>query len=136
MDRLQELVSQKAKIKYPGYKLPTLKEIEDVEDVLSLQLPPIFKEFLIKYSNYLYGNKEIFDTDKESSSYIVKNLYHARAKLLLPEYLIPFVRDNGDYFCFDYRSSQEDKPVVFWSHDEGETEEEWGSFTKWFKDVI
>jgi cell wall assembly regulator SMI1 len=51
----------------------------------------------------------------------------------LPDKVIPFAVDpGGNYFCFDYRASDTNPPVVFLAHDDPDTQPERvaGSFTE------
>jgi hypothetical protein len=47
----------------------------------------------------------------------------------LPRDLLPFVEDNGDYYCLT-KSGE----VVFWTHN-GETEERWRNIEEWRQQV-
>lgn len=47
----------------------------------------------------------------------------------VPPDLLPFVEDNGDYFCMNPRGE-----VIFWSHN-GATDERWPSIAVWRQEV-
>jgi len=47
----------------------------------------------------------------------------------VPRHLLPFVEDNGDFFCVTATGE-----VVFWSHN-GTTDERWPSITAWRQQV-
>ena len=52
---------------------------------------------------------------------------------IVPDKVIPFAIDaGGNYFCFDYRCTTPDPPVVFLAHDEQDAQPERiaGSFTE------
>ena len=48
----------------------------------------------------------------------------------LPHHLIPFLEDNGDYYCFDLSTKAPEYEVTYWSHN-GTTDEKWGNFIDW-----
>jgi len=47
----------------------------------------------------------------------------------LPRHLLPFVEDNGDYYCLNAEGE-----VIFWSHS-GSTHERWASLAEWHQRV-
>lgn len=47
----------------------------------------------------------------------------------LPRDLLPFIEDNGDYYCLTEKGG-----VVFWSHN-GTSEEKWATFDDWYQQV-
>ncbi len=54
------------------------------------------------------------------------------------DYLLPFANfGTGDFYCFDYEDCLSDGecPVVWWSHETGETEHRAASFTEFVEKV-
>ena len=47
----------------------------------------------------------------------------------VPRHLLPFVEDNGDYYCFAPSGE-----VVYWSHN-GTTDEKWPTIAAWRQQV-
>ena len=47
----------------------------------------------------------------------------------VPKDWLPFIEDNGDYFCISQAGE-----VRYWSHN-GTTNERWPSFSEWFQQV-
>jgi hypothetical protein len=47
----------------------------------------------------------------------------------VPRDLLPFIEDNGDYFCLT-----SDGEVVYWSHN-GSTDERWPTMAAWHQQV-
>lgn len=47
----------------------------------------------------------------------------------LPRQLLPFVEDNGDYYCLNSNGE-----VIYWSHN-GTTNEKWSNLTEWYDHV-
>ncbi|SHO59514.1 SMI1/KNR4 family protein [Algoriphagus zhangzhouensis] len=57
------------------------------------------------------------------------------AELEFPQYLTPFKQDNGDFWCFDNRSSYPEVPIVIFNHNTNEIESgsnnNWENFIDW-----
>jgi hypothetical protein len=104
------------------------RNVREVERVLSVKFPSDFLE-CIKTNNagcpipnciLINNNEEVFkhllsfNLDSDFSILKIYNMLKER----LADKIIPFARDPfGNYFCFDYRKS-ENPSIVFWESEE------------------
>jgi hypothetical protein len=104
---------------------PTDAEIDAAESRLGMKFHPDYRAFLksggdvgdsflepaviLPGSGYL----DLFD--------IAKSAWEEG----VPKDLLPFVEDNGDYYCLNSRGE-----VLFWSHN-GTTDEKWPNLANW-----
>tara|TARA_Y100001934_G_scaffold120671_1_gene147478 strand:- start:1616 stop:2062 length:447 start_codon:yes stop_codon:yes gene_type:complete len=111
-------------------KLPTETEIKEKETKYGINFPPTYQEFLKKYSNLSVGFYEPFMLNRPDVKFIDfdTNVKEAWEDGLSKEYL-PFLTDNGDYFCFDLTTKAPDFEVVLMSHEM--EEERWENFLDW-----
>lgn len=61
-------------------------------------------------------------------------------ELELPIYLTPFKQDNGDFWCFDNRGSEQEFPVVIFNHNSNDIESnpdyKWNNFIDWLNKTM
>lgn len=117
----------------PAVQLPTTEEVQQIEHQLDVVFPPTYRTFLLEYSNISFGTFEMLRVNpSEEDSYLsIQNVVaDARRYYHLPESLLPFLEDNGDYYCFNLESHAPECQVVYWSHD-GLTNEKWLNFLDW-----
>lgn len=132
--------------------LGTTEEAIDVEEsLLRRELPRSFRVWLLENNGldiagvHIYPVRDERDIRKtwESLSYNLEKGWAAWLPNFEDEkidlsYLLPFADyGTGDYYCFDYAApcNGNERPVVRWSHETGETEFRAKDFTQ-FKDKV
>jgi hypothetical protein len=112
--------------------LQTQKDIDEKEKKYKIAFPPSYKEYLLKYSDLVVGNFEMFRMNEPKWPYLDLdcNVNDAR-KIGLPELYFPFLQNNSDYFCFDLSTEGPEYQVVFWSHDGLIKLDRWSCFLDW-----
>ena len=112
-------------------RLPTEDDITQLEYELKIVLPDSYKEYLLEYSNIYFDGFELLKPFKDNSySDIYKVIKDAYKSHRLSERYIPFLYDNGDYYCFNLDKNSSDYEVLFCSHN-GTTNEKWANFLDW-----
>lgn len=130
MDTLEKLKSLNQPVPQPS-KLPSERDVKLVEDKLGVKFPPSYVKFLLKYSDVNVGTFEPYSVFQDNSYLdIIEGITNAREAYDLPENLIPFLEDNGNYYCFDLDSKGPEHSIVFWSP-YGISSEKWNSFLDW-----
>lgn len=112
------------------FRLPTDEEIDAAEQRLGIP-------FHADYRAFLKGGGDVADAILEpavilpgASHLDLFQIAEAAWNLIgLPRDLLPFVEDNGDYFCVTPSGE-----VVYWSHN-GTTDEKWPSIADWRRQV-
>ena len=112
-------------------ELPDEDQLVEVEEQLFINIPFVFKEFLLTVSDVVYGSLEpVTITDPQSHTYLPEVAANAW-DIGVPRELIPICQDGDDYYCVE-----EDGTVVLWSGEEElVTEETWESVWHWARDV-
>lgn len=110
-------------------RLPTIDEVDSIENKLGISFHPDLKKYLLEASDVFVGHLEpITVTEPESHTHILNVLEDAR-DMGVPEELFPFCEDNSDFYCLNNKGE-----VVFWSHD-GTTDEKWPNLANWVEEV-
>lgn len=104
------------------------ERLEFVEDQLGFKFPD---EYITIVKSNNGGRPNLNTFVKGNNEFIIKSLLRldaAQANIIdvkndlkgrLPARIVPFADDNfGNYFCFDYRDSNEDPDIVFYEHEE------------------
>jgi SMI1-KNR4 cell-wall len=106
-------------------------QIENVESILNIKFPKTYILFVKEYLNIRLGSYEILTLNSDDNLYLIAQFEDAKKYFDLPEHLIPFLEDNGDYFCFDTTKINDGEySVKYWSHN-GTTDEKWDNFMDW-----
>ncbi len=116
----------------------TEEAIAKAEVELNFNFPASFREWLVRNNGLGFEDISIFPVFDERDPHttwdsIVRNynenwldcLKNFEDEDLSFDHLLPFSDfGTGDYYCFDYtrNDSNEEIPVVHWSHETGETE--------------
>ncbi len=112
-------------------QLPTEQQVRETEAALGVTFPPSYREYQLHYSNVTFGTFDLYWLHQEGSYLdLLEGVREAREDMELPEHLLPFLQDDGDYYCFDLSSPGPEYKVVLWSHD-GTTDESWRDFPTW-----
>lgn len=112
------------------FRIPTDAEIAEAERKLNFSFPSAYAEFLKSggnVENALFEPALIFP----GCSYldIFELADTAWNQIGVPRHWLPFIEDNGDYFCVSQAGE-----VMHWSHN-GTTNETWPNFSTWFQQV-
>lgn len=130
MDILEKLKSLDQAAPFPP-TLPTEADVNAAEEKLGVKLPPTYVKYQLEYSDVLFGHYELFQLFEDGSYLdLINRVKEARAHDISEEHLLPFVQDNGNYFCFDLKSPAPEYEVVYWSHN-GTADERWKNFLDW-----
>lgn len=116
--------------------LPTVARLEEVERTLGVRFPPSYREFQLRYSDVDVGLYEPYWLHA-SGDYadLVTSAREAWDVIGVPRHLLPFVEDNGNYYCLDTAGTGPEHEVVFWTHDGLFPEHRWPSFADWVEQV-
>ena len=110
-------------------RLPSEEEVRALEATIGTTLHPDYVRYLLEASDVVFRTLEPATiTIPDSYRYLPSVIADARSAGV-PEELLPFCEDNGDFFCLT-----QDGGVRFWSHDGG-TAESWGSLGEWIQEV-
>ncbi len=121
-------LSEAAKVTYP---VPTMEDIQEVEESLRKKFSEEYKYFLKEITNVMVNTLEPFVLLAGSKSLRLdpKSGMQEAWKMGVPKDWLPICEDNSNYYCL-----LEDGTVRFWSHD-GTTDEKWENLAHWIKDV-
>jgi hypothetical protein len=111
------------------FRPPTDDEIAAAEQRLGVSFHPDYRAFLRGGGDV--GNSTLEPAVILPGSRHLDLFQIAGAAWLMgvPRHLLPFVEDNGDYFCLTPTGD-----VVYWSHN-GTTDERWPSIAEWRQQV-
>lgn len=119
---------------------PNEKELNDLIKKYSCKFPKSFIEFQLKYCKEIPIGDFAFEgfgfANKELEPYMnLEEVLKDYSELEFPEYLTPFKQENGDFWCFDNRSSEYEFPVVIFDHNsngiESDPNYKWKNFIDW-----
>ena len=112
------------------FRLPTDEEITSAEARLGVVFHADYRAFLKSGGDVANA---IFDAAVvlPGSGYcdLFEIAQYAWETAGVPRDLVPFVQDNGDYFCISPAGE-----VSYWSHN-GAASERWPSLSNWFQQV-
>jgi hypothetical protein len=112
------------------FRPPTDPEIDAAEARLQFPFPGEYREFLKSGGDVGEAKFEPAVVLPGSSHLdLIEIAGTAWGVVGVPKDLLPFVEDNGDYFCLT-RAGE----VVFWSHN-GSTNERWPDLKNWYQEV-
>lgn len=131
---MEEVIEQLREANEPvpvPLELPDEDQLVEIEEQLFIDIPFVFREFLLTVSDVVYGSLEpVTVTDPQSHTYlpdVAANAWDAG----VDRSMIPICQDGDDYYCVE-----EDGTVVLWSGEEElVTEETWESVWHWARDV-
>ena len=131
---MEEVIEQLREANEPvpvPLELPDEDQLVEIEEQLFINIPFVFKEFLLTVSDVVYGRLEpVTVTDPQSHTYLPEVAANAW-DTGVPRELIPICQDGENYYCVE-----EDGTVVLWSgKEELVTEESWESVWHWARDV-
>ncbi|MEE4226806.1 SMI1/KNR4 family protein [Pseudomonas viridiflava] len=112
------------------FRIPTDAEIAKAERSLNFPFPAAYIDFLKSGSDVANASFEPAVILPGSSHVDLFEIAHAAwNQFKLPKKWLPFIEDNGDYFCVSQKGE-----VKYWSHN-GPTDEKWPDFSSWFEQV-
>jgi hypothetical protein len=112
------------------FRPPTDEEISSAEARLGVVFHPDYRSFLKSggdVGNAVFESAVVLPGSGYCDLFEIAQYAWERAGVLRD--LVPFIEDNGDYFCIS--SSGE---VSYWSHN-GATSECWPDLSSWFQQV-
>tara|TARA_R100000935_G_scaffold57076_4_gene90212 strand:+ start:549 stop:998 length:450 start_codon:yes stop_codon:yes gene_type:complete len=139
---------EKIKEKYPNrmpafpkiYPEPNEKDLNELIEKYNCIFPESFIDFQLKYCKEVPIGDFAFDgfgfANKKLEPYMnLEEILKDYSVLKYPKYLTPFRYDNGDFYCFDNRSSEKEFPVVIYDHNSNGIETDpnykWENFIDW-----
>jgi hypothetical protein len=127
---IEELREKNERVPVP-LELPDEDQLVEIEEQLFIDIPFVFKEFLLTVSDVVYGSLEpVTVTDPQSHTYLPEVAATAW-DVGVPRELIPICQDGENYYCVE-----EDGTVVLWdAEEELVVEETWESVWHWARDV-
>jgi cell wall assembly regulator SMI1 len=119
------------------------KEINEAQSSLEVVFPLQLKAYLKTFGHLEIGHNALYGLGPGIPDYLslVKETLGERHtyRPYIPVHLLPIQNDGaGNHYCLDLSSNQEDPPIVFWSHDDDESqipESVADSFTLWLLEV-
>lgn len=125
---IEELRSLNESVPKP-LALPDKADVDEMESDLGVTFPQDYRTYLVTASDVVLGTLEPATiVDPDAHTYLPAVVADAR-DVGLPDELLPFCEDNGNYYCFNA-----DEEVELWSHD-GEAEEKWADLADWITEV-
>ncbi|MDX5442584.1 MAG: SMI1/KNR4 family protein [Hymenobacteraceae bacterium] len=129
METFEKLKSLNQSVPKPP-PLPTIEDVKTAEEKLGVKFPPSYVRYQLEYSNIFFGIFEPYRLFENGSYLDLISSVREAWKNEVPNHLLPFLEDNGDYFCFDLNSASPEYEVRFWTHN-GTTNEKWKNFLDW-----
>jgi len=131
---VEEIIEQLREANEPvpvPLELPDEDQIVEIEEQLFIDIPFVFREFLLTVSDVVYGSLEpVTVTDPQSHTYlpdVAANAWDAG----VDRSMIPICQDGDNYYLVE-----EDGTVVLWlAEEELIAEETWESVWHWARDV-
>ena len=112
------------------FRAPTDAEIDTAEKRLKFRFHPDYREFLKSGGDVGEAALEAAVILPGSGHLDLFEIAEtAWGDMEVPRDLLPFIEDNGDYYCLTKTGE-----VKFWSHN-GTTEEKWATFGDWYQQV-
>lgn len=147
-DKFKNMTFEKLKEKYidresafpENCPAPNKDDLNELIKKYNAIFPKSFVDFQLKYcKNIPMGDFAFegfgFANNKLESYMSLEHILKDYNKLNFPEYLTPFKQDNGDFWCFDNRSSDDEYPVVIFDHNSNTIESDlnykWKNFIDW-----
>ncbi|MDC6367803.1 MULTISPECIES: SMI1/KNR4 family protein [Flavobacteriaceae] len=139
---------QELKEKYPNrgpafpshWPEPNETDLDEMIRKYNCKFPKSFVDFQLKYYREVPIGDFAFDgfgfANKGLEPYAnLEGILKDFKELEYPEYLTPFRKDNGDFWCFDSRSDESEFPVVIFDHNsngiESDPNYKWKNFIEW-----
>ena len=113
-------------------RLPSIEEIEAVQERLRQPLPDDLIQFLLEASDVTLGTLEpVTVTDPSHYTYLPAVAARAWKAGVPRDDFVPVCEDNGDFYCINARGQ-----VVFFSHDgQADDAERWPDLATWIENV-
>ncbi|QKZ05075.1 MULTISPECIES: SMI1/KNR4 family protein [Pseudomonas] len=117
-------------MRHDPFRVPTDAEIDAAEQRLGMDFPEAYRAFLKGGSDVADAHFEPAVVLPGSADLDLIDMAHTAWKRQgVPRDLLPFIEDNGDYFCVNARGQ-----VLYWSQ-EGPPQPRWSSFKVWHEQV-
>lgn len=110
-------------------RLPTEAEVDAAEQALDFHFHADYRYFLLHASDVTYGAVAPAIVTPGAGHLDLVQMAQLGWELGVPDDLLPFCENNGDYYCV-----AQDGSVVYWSRD-GDAEEGWTDLAEWIEQV-
>ena len=112
------------------FRQPTNQEIDAAEIRLGMKFHPDYRGFLLSggnVANALFNPAVVIP----GSGYcdLIEIAETAWNVMGVPRGYLPFIEDNGDYFCITTEGE-----IIYWSHN-GASTERWPTWALWYQQV-
>jgi hypothetical protein len=112
------------------FRIPTDADIATAESRLGIRFHDDYRCFLKSGSDVANATLEPAVVLPGSGHLDIFEIAETAWNVMgLPKDLLPFIEDNGDYFCIS-KSGE----IIYWSHN-GSTNEKWPNLPAWHKQV-
>jgi len=112
------------------FRIPTDAEIANAEKKLGFQFHDDYRNFLKSGGNVANATLEPAVILPGSGHLDIFEIAETAWNVMgLSKDLLPFIEDNGDYFCINRNGE-----IFYWSHN-GTTNEKWPNIATWHKQV-
>jgi hypothetical protein len=105
------------------------QEVGQMEQRLGVKFHPDYRKLLLKAGNVNYGTVEPASITRPGYPYLPDICDEAWSVAEVPQHLLPFCENNGDYYCIDSSGK-----IVYWDHN-GSTDEIWRDLATWIEEV-
>ncbi|WP_455924583.1 SMI1/KNR4 family protein [Pseudomonas putida] len=117
-------------MRHDPFRIPTDAEIDAAEQRLGMDFPPAYRAFLKGGSDVANAAFEPAVVLPGSADHDLIDIANTAWKHQgVPRDLLPFIEDDGDYFCVNARGQ-----VLYWSR-QGPPQPRWSSFKVWHEQV-
>ncbi len=119
---------------------PNESDLNELIKKYNCKFPKSFIDYQLKYCTSVPIGDFSFDGFGWANKALEPNMNLEEilkdySQLEFPNYLTPFRYENGDYWCFDNRSSESEFPVVIFDHNSNGLESDpnynWKNFMDW-----
>lgn len=119
---------------------PNESDLNDLIKRYNCLYPKSFIDFQLKYCDKVPIGDISYDgfgwANKKLEPHMnLETILKDYSDLQFPKFLTPFRYDNGDFWCFDNRSTEPEFPVVIFDHNSNDIESnpnyKWNNFIDW-----
>ncbi len=112
------------------FRLPTEEEVSTAERRLNVRFHDDYRRYLLEASDISFGELEpaIVTPDCDYLD-LVETAEYAWDELEIPQTVLPFCEDNGDYYCINRQGE-----IEAWSSG-GPGDGKWENLAAWIKEV-
>lgn len=141
---LKDLSSKYSYILEPAFPSdlpqPNKTDLQNLTQKYGVKFPKSYVDFQLIYCHKMPMGDLAFVgfgwANKNLDDYLnLENIVKEAKELNLPAYLTPFKYENGDFWCFDTRTGEDEFEVVIWDHNANDIDNDpdfkWQNFIEW-----